>query len=137
MYWAYRKGLLETETTCYLSEWSIKLLVIYYYLTIGKGIPNIIDVYKKDPENAHIIHNLRKMYTVNKKMDCELSDELFGYCNFALRRKRGFYVEATRRYAEMMEILVVPYPIVEDDVDRYSSMLKKNNQRNRRNGGNN
>ena len=111
LYWAYQKGLLESENATYLCEWSIKLIVIYYYLTLGKGIPNIIDAYKKDKEAAKRLSRIPRMYTVNKKMNCELNEELFNELNFSLRRKKGFYVESTRKYAEMLEILPIPYPV--------------------------
>ena len=47
LYWAYRKNLLDD----YLSEWAIKLLVIYHYLNLGKGLPNIIDGFYQYKKN--------------------------------------------------------------------------------------
>lgn len=120
LYWAYCKGLLDEI----LTEWTIKLLVIYYYISMGKGVANIVDSFKK--ENAAELDKVTRMYTVNKKLNCELNEELFGQSNFTLRAKRGFYVEATKRYSQMIEIIPVPYPISESDLIKYSERVKKN-----------
>lgn len=42
MYWAYQKRLLNHD---FLTESALKLIVIYFYFSVGYGLPNIITTY--------------------------------------------------------------------------------------------
>lgn len=44
LYWAYQKKLLNTD---FIPESALKLIVIFFYFSVGYGLPNIIATYIK------------------------------------------------------------------------------------------
>lgn len=47
LYWAHQKGLLDEG---YFDENSLKMIVLYFFLSMGFGLPNVIIPYKNSRE---------------------------------------------------------------------------------------